>query len=141
MRDVEEYSAGGIVTKNGKVLLIRMKTVAGKLVWTFPKGHLEKNERPRDAALREVTEESGYECSVRSPLSLIRYSFFRGKNKVRKRVRWYWMAPGRRVGKPDPKEIYGMKWLSFTRAKDILKYPADFRLIDKVQRLDRGGKK
>ena len=141
MKSVEEYSAGGVVTREGKVLLIRMKTLSGKLVWTFPKGHLEKNERPRDAALREVAEESGYECAILSTLSLVRYSFRREKTTVRKRVRWYWMAPGRKIGKPDPKEIYGMKWLSFDQALRMLQYPADYRLLEAARRLEKGGRK
>ncbi len=133
----KEYSAGGVVTREGKVLLIRMRTLAGEYVWTFPKGHLEKGESPREAALREVAEESGYECAVRAPLSLIRYSFTRNRKRVNKRVRWYWMRPERKMGPPDPNEIFGMKWLGFDKAKACLRYPADFRLIDKVRRLEK----
>ena len=100
----------------------------------------ERGETPRHAALREVEEETGYKCSVSAPLSLVRYSFVRKKRRVRKRVRWYWMEPGRRVGSPDPKEIFGMAWLPFEKAKGRLRYPADFRLIDKVKRMRRRGK-
>lgn len=103
-----EFSAGGIVTRGGKVLLVRMpltgspkrgaaKPVRGAAqggpIWTFPKGHVEPGETPREAALREVAEETGYECEVRRPLALVRYSFVRKGRLVRKRVRWYWMEP------------------------------------------------
>lgn len=132
----KEYSAGGIVTREGKVLLIRMKTLSGEMVWTFPKGHLEKGETPREAALREVEEESGYACAVRAPLSLIRYSFVRGRKQVSKRVRWYWMKPEKKVGGPDPREIFGMRWVGFAQAGKLLRYPADFRLIEKVRKLE-----
>ncbi len=54
----KQFSAGGIVIKrsNGtKVLLIKDRF--GK--WTWPKGHIEKGETSEDAALREITEETG----------------------------------------------------------------------------------
>ncbi len=137
--NAKEYSAGGVVTKEGKVLLIKMRTLAGDLVWTFPKGHLDKGETPREAALREVFEETGYECAVRKTLALIRYSFVRKKRKVNKRVRWYWMESRCRTGKPDPDEIFGMKWLSYKKAKKRLRYPADLRLIEKAKALARAG--
>lgn len=138
MKRGEEYSAGGVVTREGKVLLIRMKTLGGELVWTFPKGHLEKDETPKEAALREVEEESGFSCVVKAPLSLIRYSFVRKGRRVSKKVRWYWMEPRRKTGSPDAGEIHGMKWLDFGRAKTLLRYPADFRLIDRVSKMSRG---
>ena len=58
MKEAKEYAAGGIVGKNGKVLLVKVTNLQGQVVWTFPKGHLEKNETPLKAALREVEEET-----------------------------------------------------------------------------------
>jgi diadenosine hexaphosphate hydrolase (ATP-forming) len=137
VKTAAEVSAGGVVTKDGKVLLIKMKNLQGEFVWTFPKGHLEREETPRQAALREVAEESGYRCEIRAPLALVRYSFIRGKRLVRKKVRWYWMVPRSGAARPQPGEIYGLRWLSFHGAKGLLRYPADFRLLDKVRKASR----
>ncbi|MEE8425507.1 MAG: NUDIX domain-containing protein [Elusimicrobiota bacterium] len=141
-----EYSAGGVVVKNRKVLLVRIKATGnplrgtatsallkkGDYVWTFPKGHVERGETPRRAALREVREETGWECRVRRTLELARYSFTRRGRKVSKRVRWYLMDPISKTGRPDAGEIFGAGWLSFSQARARLKYPADFRLLAKA---------
>jgi 8-oxo-dGTP pyrophosphatase MutT (NUDIX family) len=136
---IKEFSAGGVVTRDGKFLLIRMRNLQGELVWTFPKGHIEGEETPRQAALREVEEESGYFCRVRRSLALVRYSFERKGRPVRKRVRWYWMEPLLRRGKADPKEIFGLRWLGYGAARRLLRYPADFRLLDKAESLSAAG--
>ena len=54
-----EFSAGGIVVKdNGDVInLLLIKDSYGR--WTWPKGKLEKDESPEDAAIREIGEETG----------------------------------------------------------------------------------
>ena len=77
MSAASEYSAGGLVTRDGKVLLIRMKKLSGEKVWTFPKGHLEPGETPRQAVRREVAEEAGLHCLVKETSAPVRYSFER----------------------------------------------------------------
>ncbi|MGC8629259.1 MAG: NUDIX hydrolase [Candidatus Micrarchaeia archaeon] len=48
--------AGCIITKEGKVLLVRHKKLG---VWLYPGGHVEENEQPHEAAKREAFEETG----------------------------------------------------------------------------------
>lgn len=54
-----EFSAGGLVfKKNGdqyQFVLIQDSNNQ----WTFPKGHIEKPEKPEETALRETSEEIG----------------------------------------------------------------------------------
>lgn len=134
MTHAQEYSAGGVVTRDGKVLLIRMKKLSGEKVWTFPKGHLDPGETPRQAALREVAEEAGLRCRVKETLALVRYSFTRKGRPVKKRVRWYWMEPLAKVEATTPHEVFGMKWLGYGGAKRLLEYPADHRLLDVMKK-------
>lgn len=129
MKEAKEYAAGGIVGKNGKVLLVKVTNLQGEIVWTFPKGHLEKNETPLKAALREVEEETGWKCRKTGPLALIRYRFNRNGRPVAKKVRWYRMEPVERTGKPDANEIMKTKWVLCRSAARLLSYPSDLRLI------------
>jgi diadenosine hexaphosphate hydrolase (ATP-forming) len=130
-----EYSSGGIVIDKNQVLVINMNTICGKKVWTFPKGHIEKNEDPKNAALREVLEETGVECRIidEKEFYISEYSFYRGKTFIHKTVRWYLMKPVRITEKiATPDEINEIKWLSFNEALNILEYKSDKEIIEKI---------
>jgi ADP-ribose pyrophosphatase YjhB (NUDIX family) len=52
----KEYSAGGVVVGgNGEVLVVSQ----GGDSWSLPKGHIDSGETARQAAEREIREESG----------------------------------------------------------------------------------
>ena len=58
--------------------------------WDFPKGHLERGERPEDSAIREVREEAGVEVRILQPIGSTRYGFGKPADAVhRKRVYWF----------------------------------------------------
>ena len=128
MRQAREYAAGGIVERDGKVLLVRVTNLLGEVVWTFPKGHLEKGETPLKAALREVEEETGWACRSVGPLSLVRYRFNRNGRPVAKKVRWYRMVPIEKTGRPDAAEIMKTRWAAKRAAAKLLHYPGDRKL-------------
>jgi len=126
-----EHSAGGVVSEGGKVLLIRVRNLEGAEVWTFPKGHLEAGETPEAAAVREVAEETGYDCEITGKLFTAEYSFLRNGRRVRKDVRWYRMERRGGDGVPrTPDEIVDMKWASMEEARAVLSYPSDLKLIE-----------
>lgn len=129
-----EYSAGGVVLDGRKVLLISVKNLRNKKVWTFPKGHIEERETPRQAAVREVEEETGYRCSAIKSLLRATYFFSIGTKKVKKTVKWFLMKPNMKMGKMDYSEITGILWVSFKKARTLLSYPTDMELIDLVEK-------
>lgn len=54
------HEAGGVIICDGKVVL----RLTDKQRWIFPKGKLKKRESPREAAVREATEETGLKVEV-----------------------------------------------------------------------------
>ena len=56
-----------IVTRRGKILLIHHKKLKK---WMYPGGHVESNETPLEAVVRETKEETGYGVRVTGLLPL-----------------------------------------------------------------------
>jgi len=129
MKERDEYAAGGIVRRGENILLVQVRNLEGKIVWTFPKGHLEKGETWLKAALREVQEETGWKCRNLGLLSNVTYRFKRDGKPVFKRVRWYKMEPIEKTGRPDADEIRRTKWIDVNRAAKFLSYSSDGRVL------------
>lgn len=129
----KEFSAGGVIIEGGKALLIMMRDLKGEHVWTFPKGHLEPGETPEDAAVREVLEETGYECRIKKKLFKAHYSFTRDNFPVEKDVQWYLMEKtgGDGVSR-TPDEIFAMKWCAAPEAAKNLVYSSDLQILDLI---------
>jgi len=131
---IKEFSAGGLISKDKKLLMILMKTINGNTVWTFPKGHIEENENPQTAALREVYEETGVRCEIvdKKEFFISHYFFVRNKTKVEKKVYWYLMRPLEETQKIlTPDEIEEVKWFEIDEALKISNYQSDRDMIEK----------
>ena len=67
----EEFSAGIVLYNNGRYLLLNYgRSWRAKNRWGFTKGHIEKNETVREAALREAFEETGIK-EMAKPISCL----------------------------------------------------------------------
>jgi 8-oxo-dGTP pyrophosphatase MutT (NUDIX family) len=120
-----EVSAGGIVFRRlpgegAKYLLIRDSYNN----WGFPKGHLEGNESPAEAAIRETAEETGLDHLVlHGPIRVIDWHFrFRGRH-IHKYCHFFlFESPN---GEPCPQVDEGItdcQWRSLDEALDLLSY-------------------
>jgi 8-oxo-dGTP pyrophosphatase MutT (NUDIX family) len=133
----EEVSAGGIVfrrTADGvRVLLIRDSYKN----WGFPKGHLEGDESPAAAAIREVREETGLSgLSLREPVEVIDWHFrFRGR-VVHKVCHFYLIEAASGHARPLRKEgITACKWLDFGEAATLVSYENARSVLARAQAL------
>lgn len=129
-----EHSAGGLVVRRGKVLLVQVENLKGELVWCLPKGHLEKDETAEQAAEREVREETGFRCAVTEKVDRVHYFFKRQGRLVSKDVDWFAMKAGRKVGTPDAAEVRAVKWAPLEKARELLRYPSDLQVLEKWEK-------
>jgi 8-oxo-dGTP pyrophosphatase MutT (NUDIX family) len=132
----KEHSAGGVILEDRSVLLILVQNLKGEKIWTFPKGHLEAGETAEQAALREVSEETGWDCEIVSYLYKAEYTFSRGEELVDKDVRWFIMKRVGGEGIPKtPDEILDMKWCTLEDAEKELLYNSDMEILDLLKKL------
>jgi 8-oxo-dGTP pyrophosphatase MutT (NUDIX family) len=120
-----EVSAGGIVFRRvpgegPKYLLIRDSYNN----WGFPKGHLEGDESPADAALRETAEETGLDHLVlRGPIRVIDWHFrFRGRH-IHKYCHFFlFESPDGEVCPQVDEGITACQWRPLGEALEVLSY-------------------
>jgi len=131
-----EFSAGGVVVEDGKVLMIYVKRFSGEGVWTFPKGHIEKGESKEEAAIREVEEETGIKARIKRELGSFTY-FFRDKDGeiVKKTVYWFLMEPVEKSQPKTPEEVLDVKWFDIPSAKKVASYESDKKIIQYLEEL------
>jgi ADP-ribose pyrophosphatase YjhB (NUDIX family) len=58
--------AASFVTDKNRILLVKRKKFPFENLWSLPGGKIERDEHIIDAAIREVLEETGIECSFSS---------------------------------------------------------------------------
>lgn len=93
--------------------------------WSFPKGKLDAGERHRDAALREVKEETGLVCDVIAKLSPVTYTTPNGNPK---RVR-YWLMERRSGEFVRNDEVDAVTWVKRSQAMALLTHVHDQALL------------
>ncbi|MCL2169198.1 MAG: NUDIX domain-containing protein [Defluviitaleaceae bacterium] len=111
----ETVSCGGVVIHKGKVLLLYKNQGRKYVGWVLPKGQLEEDENLRQAAIREVREESRVVAKILKYLGKTSYSF-RGWDKgmrdidpddiINKTVHWYLMSSGSFFCRPQHEENF-----------------------------------
>jgi 8-oxo-dGTP pyrophosphatase MutT (NUDIX family) len=120
-----EVSAGGIVfrrvpAEGPKYLLIRDSYNN----WGFPKGHLEGDESPAEAALRETAEETGLDHLVlHGPIRVIDWHFrFRGRH-IHKYCHFFLFESSEGEVCPQVDEgITACQWRPLGEALEVLSY-------------------
>jgi 8-oxo-dGTP diphosphatase len=112
-------AAGGIVLRGNirpRFAVVRLRR---EKAWVLPKGKLYPREHPRDAAKREVLEETGHDVSVHDFLGSVSY-VVEGKLKIVQF--WLMRAAGAPVHELND-DVKAVKWLPLRQAVDTLTRP------------------
>lgn len=138
----QEKSAGAIiyVMKNNIPHYLLLHYPSGH--WEFAKGHIEKGEKPEDAAKREIEEETGItDLKVTPGIKEYTKYFFRKsyglEGEAKKKAPWvfklvvFYLAETRTEEVRISKEHKGFAWLPYEHAVKKLTYKNAKKLLKK----------
>lgn len=109
-------SAGGLVIKDGQILLVRNRNGH----WGLPKGHWEPGELLAETAVREVLEETGLQVDV-GDLAFV--TEFRNPEAREHLVQFFFTAtPVGGTLFPRPGEIYGVRWVPTDEVGEYIRW-------------------
>ena len=136
MRTRSEVSAGGVVYRRSdegvEVVLAARRTRRGDLAWGLPKGLVEPDETPEQAAVREVREETGLEAEVEVSLGEIRYFYVWEGVRVRKAVHFFLMrATGGDASQHDD-EMEEVRWFPLSVAFRRATYKGEREVLQRA---------
>ncbi|MBB4883799.1 NUDIX hydrolase [Micrococcus flavus] len=139
---VEEVSAGGIVIREHhgdlQVAVIARYNRGGRLEWCLPKGHPEGEEDHRQAAVREVEEETGIAGDILEPLGSIDYWFTVSRHRVHKTVHHFLLRAtgGELTTENDPDhEAVDVAWVGIDDVARRLSFANERRIVDLARRI------
>lgn len=139
---VNETSAGGVIVSvyrgNAYVAVIARRNRGGRLEWCLPKGHLEGAETAEQAAVREISEETGIFGRALTHLASIDYWFSSPDHRVHKVVHHFLLEAlsGELTVDNDPDhEAEKVEWVRIDKVASRLAYPNERRIIGMAREL------
>lgn len=140
MQIKEDISYGVIpLIKDGaqwEVFLIHQFGRTGDVYWTFPKGHPEGEESPKEAALRELQEETSIGLSSLDIDDVYEqeYTFPCDGYLVNKKVVYYLGRAGSKTYAIQEDEVKEAGWFTFEAALERLTHERAKDMLRKIQR-------
>ena len=133
-----EFSAGGVVVRRlrGQWRLAAIRPAGKENIWALPKGLIGPGESAADAAVREVTEETGVEGRLVEKLGDIRYVYTWRGERVFKVVSFFLVRyiRGRLGNVPEAfrYEVADTRWLPLEDAPRLLSYKGEREMAEKA---------
>ncbi|MCH1525056.1 MAG: NUDIX domain-containing protein [Candidatus Actinomarina sp.] len=137
MNSKVDFAAGGIVLHGELILVVKNKRGdenSNKSFWGFPKGHLEEGEKPSEAAIREVYEETGFKVELldNTPIAESRYEIKLNNEVAHKTVWFYEMKVVNAYQKEPDDEILELAIVSYAEAINLLTFKEDKKILKYV---------
>ena len=130
----DEWSSGGVVARRveGSIHLLLIRDPYGR--WGLPKGHIEDGETTEEAALREVTEETGLtQVELGPPLGTIDWHFSRKGDVVHKHCDYFLMTSSKGDTTPQVTEgITECRWLPVDEAIAMVEYENARQIVERA---------
>ena len=127
-REQSIMAAGGIVLRREQPPLIAVVRLRKRDEWVLPKGKLDDGETPRDAAKREVLEETGHNVTVHEFLGTLVV-----ETGTRAKVVHYWrMEASGEATRPLMDDVRAVDWLPLDDAVERLSRSHEKTFLENV---------
>jgi 8-oxo-dGTP pyrophosphatase MutT (NUDIX family) len=134
MAPQSEFSAGGVVVRDGRCVVIvpTRRAADGSRVLALPKGHPDAGESAADAALREVREEAGVEARVVEKLGDVRYWYMRDGRRIAKVVGFFLLEYLSGDLEDHDSEVERAEWMPLEQAARELTYRGEREMAERA---------
>jgi 8-oxo-dGTP diphosphatase len=117
-------AAGGLVVRDGTVLLVHRPKYDD---WSLPKGKLEPGEGWKQAAVREVEEETSLHCRAGEEVGRTHYTVGGEPKEVR-----YFRMSSEDEARPQ-NEVDELRWVTLDDALGVLSHSYDRELVSSLR--------